>query len=72
VTGRYRIVYSFKNKDWIDTQYQLVYQPKCWAIILTLKQTKRPNDTSFNLGFDLTGLMGKMGDIDKRFGMLER
>jgi LPS-assembly protein len=72
VTGRYRIVYSFKNKDWIDTQYQLVYQPKCWAIILTLKQTKRPNDTSLNLGFDLTGLMGKMGDIDKRFGMLER
>jgi len=72
VIGRYRIVYSFKNKDWIDTQYQLVYQPKCWAIILTLKQTKRPNDTSLNLGFDLTGLMGKMGDIDKRFGMLER
>jgi LPS-assembly protein len=72
LTGRYRIVYSFKDKEWIDTQYQLVYQPKCWAIILTLKQSKRPNDTSLNLGFDLAGIMGKMGDIDKRFGMLER
>ncbi|MBP1735892.1 MAG: Organic solvent tolerance protein, partial [Deltaproteobacteria bacterium] len=70
VTGRYRIIYSFKNHDWIDTQYQLVYQPKCWAVILTLKQTKRPNDTSFNIGFDLTGLTSRMTDIDKTFGML--
>ena len=70
VTGRYRIIYSFKNQDWIDTQYQLVYQPQCWAVVLTLKQTKRPNDTSFNIGFDLTGLTGRMSDIDRAFGTL--
>lgn len=72
VTGRYRIIYSFKDKDWIDTQYQLVYQPKCWAVILTLKQTKRPNDTSFNIGFDLTGLTGSMTEVDRAFGMSEK
>jgi LPS-assembly protein len=72
VTGRYRIIYSFKDKNWIDTQYQLIYQPQCWAVILTLKQTKRPSDTSFNLGFDLTGLTGRMGDVDRAFGMSER
>lgn len=72
LTGRYRIIYSFKNKDWIDTQYQLIYNPKCWAIFLTLKQTKRPNDTSLSLGFDLTGLTGKMDDIDKTFGKFGR
>jgi hypothetical protein len=70
VTGRYRIIYSFKNKDWIDTQYQLVLQPQCWAVILSLKQTKRPNDTSFNIGFDLTGLTGRMTDINRAFGVL--
>lgn len=70
VTGRYRIIYSFKDRDWIDTEYQLVYQPKCWAVILTLKQSKRPNDTSFSIGFDLTGLTGRMSDIDRAFGSL--
>ena len=70
LTGRYRIIYSFKDQEWIDTQYQLVYQPKCWAVILTLKQSKRPNDTSFNIGFDLTGLTGRMSDIDRAFGTL--
>jgi hypothetical protein len=70
LTGRYRIIYSFKNRDWIDTQYQLVYQPKCWAVVLTLKQTKRPNDTSFNIGFDLTGLTGRMTEVDRAFGIL--
>jgi hypothetical protein len=70
LTGRYRIIYSFKDRDWIDTQYQLVYQPKCWAVILTLKQSKRPNDTSFNIGFDLTGITGRMTEIDRAFGIL--
>jgi hypothetical protein len=70
LTGRYRIIYSFKNRDWIDTQYQLVYQPTCWAVVLTLKQTKRPNDTSFNIGFDLTGLTGRMTEADRAFGIL--
>ncbi|HOH26671.1 MAG TPA: LPS assembly protein LptD [Syntrophorhabdus sp.] len=72
LTGRYRIIYSFKNKEWIDTQYQLIYQPQCWAVILTLKQTKRPNDTSINIGFDLTGLTGKIDDINKTFGIYQR
>jgi LPS-assembly protein len=70
VTGRYRIIYSFKSKDWIDTQYQLIFQPQCWAVILSLQQTKRPNDTSFNIGFDLTGLTGRMTDINRAFGVL--
>ena len=69
LAGRYRIIYSFKDRDWIDTQYQLVYQPKCWAVILTLKQTKRPNDTSFNIGFDLTGITGSMTEVDRAFGI---
>jgi hypothetical protein len=72
LTGRYRIIYSFKNRDWIDTQYQLVYQPQCWAVVLTLKQTKRPNDTSFNIGFDLTGLTGRMTEVDRAFGIFEK
>lgn len=72
LTGRYRIRYSFRNNDWIDTQYQLVYQPKCWAVVLTLKQTKRPTDTTLNIGFDLTGLTGRMTDIDRAFGMYGR
>jgi len=72
LTGRYRLIYSFRDKEWIDTQYQLVYQAQCWAVILTLKQTKRPNDTSIHFGFDLAGLTGKMDDIDKRFRMLGR
>lgn len=72
LTGRYHIIYSFKDKEWIDTQYQLIYQAQCWAIFLTLKQTKRPNDTSINIGFDLAGLTGKMDDVDKRFRMLGR
>jgi LPS-assembly protein len=70
LTGRYRIIYSFKDRDWINTQYQLVYQPTCWAVVFTLKQTKRPNDTSFNIGFDLTGLTGRMTEVDRAFGML--
>lgn len=69
LTGRYRLIYSFKDKDWIDTQYQLVYQAQCWAVILSLKQTKRPNDTSINIGFDLAGLTGRLDDMNKRFVM---
>lgn len=72
VTGRYRIIYSFRNKEWIDTQYQLIFQPKCWAVILTLKQSKRPSDTTLNIGFDLTGVTGRMADIDRAFGVFGR
>lgn len=72
VTGRYRIIYSFKDKEWIDTQYQLIFQPQCWAVVLSLKQSKRPNDTSFNVGFDLTGLTSRMTDVDRAFGTLAK
>ncbi|MBA4418790.1 MAG: hypothetical protein C0392_12910 [Syntrophus sp. (in: bacteria)] len=54
--GRMYMRYSFKDQDWIDTLYQLVYRPKCWALTLTLVQSKRPNDTTFRIGIDLAGI----------------
>ncbi len=65
VTGRYEIRYSFRDKDWIDTVYQLIYQPKCWAVILTLSQTKRPRDTSITVSFDLTGITSRIDSPDR-------
>lgn len=57
IDGRYQIRYSIKDGVWIDTLYQLVYHPGCWAITLTLQQTKRPRDTSFKFAFDLAGII---------------
>lgn len=56
IDGRYQIRYSIKDGMWIDTLYQIVYHPGCWAITLTLQQTKRPRDTSFKFAFDLAGI----------------
>lgn len=65
LTGRYEIRYSFRDKDWIDTVYQLIYQPKCWAVILTLTQAKRPRDTSITVSFDLTGITSRINSPDR-------
>jgi LPS-assembly protein len=59
IDGRYQIRYSFKDSMWIDTLYQLTYHPACWAITLTMTQTKRPRDTSIKISFDLTGLTSR-------------
>lgn len=59
--GRYQVRYSFKDSDWIDTLYEVIYQPKCWAVILSLTQTKRPRDTSIKISFDLIGLTSRYG-----------
>ncbi|HOV89834.1 MAG TPA: LPS assembly protein LptD [Syntrophorhabdaceae bacterium] len=58
IDGRYQIRYSFRDAVWIDTLYQIVYHPSCWAITLTLVQTQRPRDTSFRFAFDLAGITG--------------
>lgn len=54
--GKYQMRYSFYDGAWIDTLYQLTYHPKCWAVTLTLTQTKRPRDTAVRVSFDLTGI----------------
>ena len=54
--GRYQIQYTFKDSEWINTLYQLSYMPGCWGSTLTLMQSKRPNDTTIRISFDLTGI----------------
>jgi hypothetical protein len=58
---RYHVRYSFKDQDWIDTHYQVVYHPSCWALSLALVQSKRPNDTTFRLSVDLAGITRSIG-----------
>lgn len=57
--GGYEIRYEFTKKEWIDTEYWIRYKPGCWSTTLSLSQTKRPNDTSFKISFDLTGITSK-------------
>ncbi|MBP1747503.1 MAG: lptD [Deltaproteobacteria bacterium] len=54
--GGYEIRYEFTTNEWIDTAYWIRYKPGCWSTTLSLSQTKRPNDTSFKISFDLTGI----------------
>jgi LPS-assembly protein len=58
---RYHMRYSFKDQDWIDTHYQIVYHPSCWALSLALVQSKRPSDTSIRLSIDLGGITRRVG-----------
>ncbi len=53
---RYHVRYSFSDQTWIDTLYQVVYRPGCWALNLSLIQSKRPNDTTVRLSIDLSGI----------------
>lgn len=57
--GRYQIRYTFKDSEWIETLYQLRYMPGCWGTTLTLMQSKRPNDTTIRISFDLAGITTK-------------
>lgn len=57
--GRYQIRYTFKESEWIETLYQLRYMPGCWGTTLTLMQSKRPNDTTIRISFDLAGITTK-------------
>ncbi len=54
--GRFGLRYSFLNREWIDTSYEITYSPLCWSLTLRLSQTKRPKDTSLRLNFDLKGI----------------
>jgi LPS-assembly protein len=54
--GRYQVRYTFKDSEWIETLYQLRYMPGCWGTTLTLMQSKRPNDTTIRISFDLAGI----------------
>lgn len=54
--GSYQIRYTFMEKEWIDTEYRLKYKPGCWSTTLTMSKTKRPEDTTFRISFDLTGI----------------
>ena len=58
---RTNIRYSFTDKDWIETLYQLVYHPGCWSLNLALVQSKRPRDTTFRLSIDLAGITRTAG-----------
>ena len=58
---RYHIRYSFTDQTWIDTLYQIVYHPGCWALNLSLIQSVRPRDTTFRISIDLAGITRTAG-----------
>ena len=58
---RYHIRYSFTDQAWIDTLYQVVYHPGCWALNLSLIQSVRPRDTTFRISIDLAGITRSSG-----------
>lgn len=55
----YQTKYSFFNKEWVETLYEINYSPVCWSLTLRLGQTKRPKETSIRLNFDLKGITDK-------------
>jgi LPS-assembly protein len=59
--GRYQIRYSLKDEEWVDMLASLTYRPQCWGVTLSLLRTKRPNDTSFHLSFNLQGITQNIG-----------
>jgi LPS-assembly protein len=58
---RYHIRYSFTDQTWINTLYQIVYHPGCWALNLSLIQSVRPRDTTVRLSVDLAGITRTSG-----------
>lgn len=58
---RYQLRYSFVDSTWIDTLAALTYHPSCWGVTLTLTKTRRPEDTSVNLSFNLQGIAQSLG-----------
>jgi LPS-assembly protein len=59
--GRYQIRYSLRDGEWVDMLASLTYQPRCWGVTLSVSRTKRPNDTSFHLSFNLQGITQNIG-----------
>jgi LPS-assembly protein len=55
----YQVRYEFTQQQWIDTEYSLKYKPGCWSVTLAVAKTTRPDDTSFRLSFDLTGITSR-------------
>lgn len=51
---RYR--YSLRDSTWIDSLFAITYHPKCWSVTLAMSKSRRPNDTSFKISFDLAGI----------------
>jgi LPS-assembly protein len=58
---RYQVNYSFFDKSWIDMLAALTYHPSCWGLTFTLTRTRRPEDTSFNVSFNLQGITQNIG-----------
>lgn len=48
--------YSIADHDWVDTRFEVIYHPNCWALILSFTQTRRPKDTRFGISVDIAGL----------------
>ena len=57
----YQIRYSFLDSTWIDTLAALTYHPSCWGVTLAVSKTRRPNDTSIHLSFNLQGITQNIG-----------
>ena len=57
--GGYEARYEFTEKEFIETRYWIRYKPGCWSTTLWLAQTTRPNDTTFRISFDLTGITSR-------------
>ena len=55
----YGVTYEFTTQEAINTDYWIRYQPGCWSTTLALRQSTRPNDTTFKISFDLTGITSR-------------
>lgn len=55
----YEVRYEFTTQEVIDTDYWIRYKPGCWSTTLGLRQSTRPNDTTFKISFDLTGITSR-------------
>jgi LPS-assembly protein len=60
--GIFRIRYSLTDSTWIDSTYAITYHPKCWSVTLSMARTRRPNDTSVKISFDLAGITERSRD----------
>jgi LPS-assembly protein len=58
---RYQLRYSFVDSTWIDTLAALTYHPSCWGLTLSVTKTRRPEDTSIHLSFNLQGIAQSVG-----------
>lgn len=63
---RYR--YSLKDSTWIDSLFAVTYHPKCWSVTLSMSKTRRPNDTSFRISFDLAGITQRSKEDPYKIG----